>query len=185
MAEPEAKARGLDPCNRLGEKAKLFAGVALVFLARLVGDGKMGKDALGVKAGEPAGARKLGCAPLKLRARAEEAETGHAGVRRHMDPQGAAEALCRGGEGLGLLEARDGLGDVVSDQQRRVPGIGVAQDQDRHGDAALSELQRLVKAGHREIVRARLFQQTRRLQRAVAVGVGLHHAQKAAALGQR
>ena len=61
----------------------------------------------------------------------------------------------------------------------------MAQDQDRHGDAARAQLQRLVEAGHREIIRARLFQQPRRLQCAVAVGVGLHHAQKAAALGQR
>ena len=55
------------------------------------------------------------------------------------------------------------------------------EDQDRHRDAAAAKLHRLVQAADREILRSLVLQQLGNPQRAVSVGVGLHHAEKAAA----
>ena len=58
------------------------------------------------------------------------------------------------------------------------------ENQDRHRDAAAAKLHRLVQTADREIVRSLVLQQLGNPQRAVPVGVGLHHAEKAAALGK-
>ena len=54
----------------------------------------------------------------------------------------------------------------------------VAQNKDGHGDAAMAQLGGLVDAGHGQVVRAQRLQGAGHLHRAVAVGIGLDHAQE-------
>ncbi len=99
-----------------------------------------------------------------------------------MYPQRASDLLRGGGEGFRLFKPRDGLRDAVFNQLPRIGRLRVAEDEDRHFHARPAQLQRLVQAGDRQVIRTRLFQQQRRLNRAVTVGVGLHHAEEAAGL---
>ena len=60
----------------------------------------------------------------------------------------------------------------------------MAEDEYRHCDSAAAQLQRLVKAGHGEVIRALSLQKPRDRQCAVTVRVRLHNAEKAAAIRQ-
>ena len=100
-----------------------------------------------------------------------------------MYPERTAGALGRGGKALGLRKAGDRLGDVVFNKHAGILCLRVAEDQQRHFDARRAYLQCLVQTRDRKIIRARLFQKRCRLHRPVAVGVGLYHAEEAAALG--
>ena len=124
-------------------------------------------------------------ADVKVVPGTEKAQPGHAGVQLDMDPERLSQLPGSGGILLCLRQGADGLGQILFDQQPRVLRRRVPQDQDRHGDAAPAQLQRLIQAAHGQVVRSGLLQQAGDGQRAVPVGVGLHHAQKAAALRQR
>ena len=54
----------------------------------------------------------------------------------------------------------------------------MTEDEDGHGDTAVAQLGGLIDAGHGQIVRAQRLQGAGHLHRAVAVGIGLDHAQK-------
>ena len=55
---------------------------------------------------------------------------------------------CRGGQGLGQVEAVDGLGQAMGDDFSSPPRIRVAQDQDRNLNAAGPQLNGFVKHGN-------------------------------------
>ena len=66
----------------------------------------------------------------------------------------AARGLRPLGEGRRLFHSGDGLGDPVFNEQGRILCRGVAQDQDRRPHARRAQLQRLVQAGHRQVIRS-------------------------------
>ncbi len=138
---------------------------------RFIGSGKVGEDALHaqmrqVLQGAQEGRRLLWA----------QAKPVHAGVDLDMHRQGAA-AGCRGDrvQSGGGFEVEDGQGDGGG---KRVCGLGsrcIAQHQQRLCDPCLAQLQCFAKGRHGELVGARYGQRSRRLHRAVAVGVGFHH----------
>ena len=144
----------------------------------------MGVDPLRQQTGQTAGGDDVGHALVKAVAAAEETQTGHAGVDLDVDAELPAQRRRAGGELLRLGKAGHRLGDVVVDERLGILRRGVAQDQQRHGDAGAAQLHGLVQAGHGQIVRALALQQAGHRHGAVAVGVGLDHAQKPAALRQ-
>ena len=184
VAKAEADAARTQGLDHAAENAELLPGVGLVVLARLVGDREVREDPLGLEPGQGAGARHVLHAAVEALAPAEEAQARHAGVEGDVDAQRAAEPKGLGGKLLRLFEVRDRLRDVVFQEHARVLKGRVAEDQDRHRDAAVAQLHRLVETGHGEIICPRLLQSPRHLKGAVAVGVGLDHAEEAAALRQ-
>ena len=138
--------------------------------------------ALRLKAGQAAGVYHVLHTLGKILARAEKAETGHAGIELYVYLQHSAERRRSGGilQRLGIAAHR--LGNAVLDEHARILRRRMAENKDRHGYPAAAQLKRLVKAGHGQIVRAAVLQKVRHLHGAVPVGVGLHHAEEAAAL---
>ena len=174
------EAAALHLFDRVAEAPELRAGVGLAVGPRLVRDGEVGEHALAVESRQTYGAQDVfGAVPA-----AEKAQAGHARVQRDVDPQPPPEVDAGRRKLLRLFEVRDGLGDVVVRQQERILRRRVPEDQQRRGDPAVAQLHRLVQTGHGQIVRPLGLQRPRDRKRAVAVGVGLDHAEEAAALRQ-
>ena len=121
---------------------------------------------------------------VKMLPGAEITQAGHAGVQLYMYLQFPAQPGGLGRIFQGLGQTGHGLGDVQTDEPGSVLRGSVAQNKDRHGDPSLPQLQGLIQTGHRQIVGPGFLQKSGNPQRPVAVGVSLHHAQKAAAPGQ-
>ena len=98
-----------------------------------------------------------------------------------MDLQGPPRRRRGGRECPGRLQIAHRLGEVVLQQHTGVFHRRHPQDEDGEPDPGPPELHRLVQAGHRQVVRSQLLQLSGHRHRAVAVGVGLHHAQEFAA----
>ena len=137
----------------------------------------MGIDALHLQAGQGAhrgnGVGRL--RPVSLIT--QPAQTGHTGVRLHVDAQPPPCRLGGGGKGPGTLQIVDRLGQPIAQQLLRAVGWRVAQEQDRGEHPGLPQLPGLRQAGHRQVLRPQLLQLPGHGDRPVAIGVGLHHAQ--------
>ena len=160
------------------EQVVLLPGVALTVLPRLVGYGEVGEDALGLQARQGAVPADAVHAGVEMGPLAEVAQAGHAGVHLDMHLQRAAQA-----DGLGAVLHRlglagDGLGDVQVYEPPHLLLGGVAQDEDGHGDAVIAQLHGLVHGADGQIVGPLFLQHPADHDGAVAVGVGLHHAQE-------
>ena len=177
MADAEGAALRRQRVQHMGEHAELLPGIGLAVFAVHVGDGKVGENALGVQSRQGAGGRNGVHAALKMLTAHQKAQPGHPGVHLDVHPQGAAAFHRLGAVFLRLGLGGHRLGDVVGNQlghhlRRRMP-----QNQDGHGNAAVTQFPGLVQTGHRQIVRPQLLQFPGNLHRAVAVGIRLHHPQ--------
>ena len=166
------------------EQRELIACILLAVLARLVGHGEVRIHALALDARQRAGTDDVVHALLEVRPVAEKAEAGHARIELYVYLQRLSKAhgLRRILQRLG--KAGHGLGDVLLDEHGGVLVRRMAEDEYRHCDSAAAQLQRLVKAGHGEVIRALSLQKPRDRQCAVTVRVRLHNAEKAAAIRQ-
>ena len=81
----------------------------------------------------------------------------------------------------GILEAVDLLPQSHGDQIARIGRRRIAQNQDGTADAAAAELHGLLQIGDGKELRAQLTQMAADGHGTVAVGVGLDHAEEAAA----
>ena len=181
MADWERDSPPLQLGQQLQKAGELAHGVRLV----PVGIGEVGIDALRLQAGQGAhrgnGVGRL--RPVSLIT--QPAQTGHTGVRLHVDAQPPPCRLGGGGKGPGTLQIVDRLGQPIAQQLLRAVGWRVAQEQDRGEHPGLPQLPGLRQAGHRQVLRPQLLQLPGHGDRPVAIGVGLHHAQKSAPLGQQ
>ena len=144
---PEGKAHpaaALDCVDHLGEEFELVAGIGLAVRSRLVGDGEMRVDTLNFQIRQGDGLQQVLHALLEVAPCAEKAQPGHAGVQFDVDLQLPAELSCRLGIFPRFRQRADGLGDMFFQQHFGIFRRRVAEDQDRHGDAAFAQLQRLV-----------------------------------------
>ncbi len=162
------------------KERKLRLGVIFALLSLFVGHGKVRVYPLCIEAGESAGAGDVIHTLVKMLPRDKKAQAGHTRVELYVDFKRPAECGCRGGVFQRLGQARDGLGNGVIYKGLGVFMRRVAEDEDGHGYPALAQLQRFIEAGNGEVIRPGALQKLRHLQRAVAVGIGLYHAQKAA-----
>ena len=166
------------------KQPELFQCIRAAVLIRLVRNREMGVEALKLQVRQCTGGDDVLHALLKKIARTEIAQPRHAGVELDVYFQHLAEPdrLLGVFDRLGVTGGR--LRQVIFNQHPGVFLRRVPEDQDRHRDPAPPQLQRLVQAADRQVLRTLVLQQLRNPQRAVPVGVGLHHAEKAAALGK-
>ena len=178
MAQVKVDAKSGQIVDHAGEAVELQSGERLVRRIVAVRRREMREDALKQDV-----VQTRDQAQLLKRVRVlvgKEAEPGHAGVELDVGLEPAARALHRVVELDRVFHRVDLLPDAHVGHVLGVVGRGVAQDQDRQTDAAAAQLDRLLDVGHSQIVRAELRQTTADRQGAVAVGVGLDHAQKPA-----
>lgn len=123
-----------------------------------VGIGEVLEQPLHFQAWLPIHGFQLVCCGVQIFQGAEDAQAAHAGVRLQVAAELFAQLHSSVREPLGHLQAVDGLGDVVVDQLVGVLHRRIAQHQDGALDAGVSELLRLVQAGHRQVVRPQGFQ---------------------------
>ena len=107
---------------------------------------------------------------------AKDAQAAHAGVRLQVAAELFAQLHGLVRKALGHFQAVNGLGDVVVNQLIGILHWRIAQHQDGAFDAGVSELFRLVQAGHGQVVRPQGFQLLGHRHGTVTVGVGLDQA---------
>ena len=106
MTNGELDAAALLHCvDHAAEQVKLAAGIPLAVLIRLVGDGKVGVDALRDKALQTAGGDHVVDTFVEAVTAADKAETGHSRVDLDVDPQLLAQFRSTEGELLRLGKA--------------------------------------------------------------------------------
>ena len=110
----------------------------------------------------------------------EKAQPRHPRVQLDVDSQTAVQSLEAFVERPGILQTVDLLADAHFCQILGVFYRRIAQNQNRAPDAVAAQLGSLLKIGDGQKLRAQLFQVAADGNRAVAVGVGLDHAEKAA-----
>lgn len=115
-----------------------------------------------------------------MRLVAEEAQPDMPVSAFRVNLQALSRRLGRPGEGLRRLQVPHGLCDLQFQQPGRIAAGGCAQDQDRGLDPGTAQLPRLLQARYRQVLRAQRLQPLCHRNGSVAIGVGLHHAQKAA-----
>ena len=113
----------------------------------------------------------------------KEAQAGHAGIQLDVAQKALVGALHGVVELDRVFHGVDLLADAHVGHVLGIEGRGIAQHQNGQAHAAPAELYRLLHVGDGEIVRAQLPQSAADGQGAVAVGVRLDHAEKAAVRG--
>ena len=83
MPQGKFHASPLQTVHQVQKAGKLAHGIVLI----AVGGGKVGKDTLCLQAGQRGSGGNFLHGPLQVGPIAEKAQTGHAGVRFHMNPQ--------------------------------------------------------------------------------------------------
>ena len=147
-------------------------------LARLVGHCEVCEDALRFETRQPARLHDAVDAMLEIIAVADVAEPRHTGIHFDMNLQRATVLHHLRTVFVRLRLTGHRLRDVEADQPVDLLLRCVPKNQNRHRDAVKPELHRFVNAGDREVIRAELLQLLPDMYRAMAVGVGLHHAEK-------
>lgn len=172
-AEGGGRVRGVavrDPGEagcRLAEDLVLDIGEGVI---GFVAVSHVGGDALDFEAGKAAkvGGERNGLVDGQPKAM-------EAGIDLDVDAGG--DAGLAGGEGDGIAEFAGvaGEGEPGADRLGCIGGEGVAEDDDRGGDASLAEHVALVWPHYCEAVDADLFEDGREDRRAGAVGIRFHH----------
>ena len=121
---------------------------------------------------------------IEVRTPAQKAKPGHSGIDLNVNPELRAQSytLFRIFYSLGKTGYR--LRQLLGDQRLRVLPRRMAQNQNRHTDAPFSQLQRLIETRDGQIVRPFLLKQPCHSSCAMAIGVSLHNAEKAASAWQ-
>ena len=163
------KARILRPCK--GRVLGRFA----------VRDAEVREHALDVQMRKRARFQQLRQCPFVVIC--EKADARHAGVELQMHVQDIIRSGQRRIQLLRVFQRVDLLRDVHKHHRVGKLRRRIAEDEQRRADAAAPKLHSLLQIGDRQIVRAELAQRVAQRNGAVAVSVGLHHAEKAAAGG--
>ena len=87
-------------------------------------------------------------------------------------------------QNTGVIQLKHRLGQIPFHRLGQRTLRGVAQHQNGQRHTVFPQLRALVHRGHRQIVTAQFRQTLGHRHRAMAVGVGLHHAQKPASVLQ-
>ena len=148
-----------------------------IFLRPAVGDAEVHENALNVQVRQRRSLLQLVQRPVIVIGK--EADARHAGIELQVHVQDVVRPgqrlvqLLRVGQRMHLLR------DIEEDHIRGVLRRRIAQDQNRQAHLAAPDLHGLLQIGHGQIFCAEIGQRPADRHGPVAVGIGLHHAEKA------
>ena len=148
-----------------------------VFLCPAVGDAEVHENALNVQMRQRRDLLQF--VQRSVVVIGKEADARHAGIKLEMDIQNIIRPRQRFVQFLRVSKRMHLLRNIEEDHIRGVLRRRIAQDQNRQAHLAAPDLYGLLQIGNGQILRAEIGQRSADRHGPVAVGIGLHHAEKA------